>query len=121
MAKTSTKASTPAQIRKDLSDVAQLITGPRLATALSSIASDAKRFAKAKANPKAFLANNQIMLEVPGSDTWRLTRAGTKITICYHGSRKFTGIVIDEKTHERFPVEGVLETKVCTTFIKPKS
>ena len=45
------KSSTPALIRKSLSEVAQLITDPRLPAALSTIGTDAKLFAKAKANP----------------------------------------------------------------------
>ena len=118
------KTFTPAQIRKGLSEVAQLITDPRLPTALSSIASDAKLFAKAKAKPKAFLAKHHVSLAAALTQlrlARELTRVGTKITLCIHTRYEIGsgGGVFDENGNY-YPAEGVIEGEVCTTFVIPK-
>jgi len=113
------KTSTPAQIRKGLSEAAQLITDRRLPTALSSIASDAKLFAKAKANPKAFLAKHQIKLSV--APRLQLSRAGKKITLCIHTRYEVGGedVIVFDENGTAHQLKGVIEDDVCTTFLIP--
>ena len=118
------KSSTPALIRKSLSEVAQLITDPRLPAALSTIGTDAKLFAKAKANPKAFLAKHEMKTPSGIATKIRLSRelvrAGRKITLCIHTRYEREGKVIYDENGNAYVPEIVIEGEKCTSFIIPK-
>jgi hypothetical protein len=120
------KTLTPAQIRKEFGKVAQLITDPRLVSALNSVAHDEKLFAKAKTNPKKLLAKHDIKSSTAVAIQLRLsrelTRAGTIVTLCVHGRyvKKEGGVIYDENGKPHRVPDIVIEYDACTTFLMPK-
>ena len=118
------KSSTPAQIRKGLSEVAALITDPRLPATLSTVANDSKLFAKAKANPRALLTKQDMKTPSAIATKIRLsrelTKAGKQVTLCLHTRYERQGGVVYDENGNAHPLKIVIEGEVCTTFLIPK-
>jgi len=118
------KSSTPAEVRKGLSEVAKLITDPRLPAAFGSVIDDETLFAKAKAKPKALLAKHGMKSPSGIATKLRLsrelTRAGKSMTLCIHTRYEREGSRIYDQNGNVYIPKIVIEGDSCTTVFLPK-
>jgi hypothetical protein len=116
------KTTTPAQILKSIDEITQLSVDPRLQEALRSIADDTKLFAKAKAKPEALLAKHGMKLPSRIETILKLsklTRAGRRITLCFHYRYEREGGVVYDENGNAHKLIIVIEGQKCTSVLIP--